>query len=213
MSLIELHHVWVTLGGKRILKGINMNVEKGEVVTITGSSGGGKSTLVRVIASLISKTSGEVIYDGKNVQDYDAVIYRRWVSYCTQQPRLFGESVRDNLAFPYEIRKVDFDKTHVIESLESFKIPVNYLDKPVDELSGGERQRIALLRNVMFLPETLILDEVTTGLDSINKNVIHDVIKRLNETKHTTILVVTHDKEEIAMATRLLQLEDGRMDK
>lgn len=81
----------------------------------------------------------------------------------------------------------------------------------MDQLSGGERQRVALLRNVMFHPETLILDEVTAGLDSANKDVVHDIIKMFNETDHITILMVTHDQEEITAANRLLQVEAGRI--
>lgn len=211
MALIELHHMGVTRGGQEILKDVNMMVDKGEMVTITGPSGSGKSTLVRVIASLMSETSGEVRYDGKQVSEYDPVMYRRRVSYSMQQPTLFGDSVRDNLAFPYDIRKVTFDEKRAIEGLEAVKLPGDYLDKPVDELSGGERQRVALLRNVMFHPETLILDEVTAGLDSANKDVVHDIIKMFNETDHITILMVTHDQEEITAANRLLQVEAGRI--
>ncbi|WP_288531946.1 ATP-binding cassette domain-containing protein [uncultured Secundilactobacillus sp.] len=211
MALIELHHMGVTRGGQEILRDVNMMVDKGEMVTITGPSGGGKSTLVRVIASLMSETSGEVRYDGKQVAEYDPVMYRRRVSYSMQQPTLFGDSVRDNLAFPYDIRKVTFDEKRAIEGLEAVKLPGDYLDKPVDELSGGERQRVALLRNVMFHPETLILDEVTAGLDSANKDVVHDIIKMFNETDHITILMVTHDQEEITAANRLLQVEAGRI--
>ncbi|KRK47123.1 ABC transporter ATP-binding protein [Secundilactobacillus kimchicus] len=211
MALIELHHMGVTRGGQEILKDVNMMVDKGEMVTITGPSGSGKSTLVRVIASLMSETSGEVRYDGKQVSEYDPVMYRRRVSYSMQQPTLFGDSVRDNLAFPYDIRKVTFDEKRAIEGLEAVKLPSDYLDKPVDQLSGGERQRVALLRNVMFHPETLILDEVTAGLDSANKDVVHDIIKMFNETDHITILMVTHDQEEITAANRLLQVEAGRI--
>lgn len=116
MALIELHHMGVTRGGQEILKDVNMMVDKGEMVTITGPSGSGKSTLVRVIASLMSETSGEVRYDGKQVSEYDPVMYRRRVSYSMQQPTLFGDSVRDNLAFPYDIRKVTFDEKRAIEA-------------------------------------------------------------------------------------------------
>lgn len=211
MALIELHHVGVTLGGDEILKDINFEVEKGAMVTITGPSGGGKSTLVRIIASLLSATSGEVIYDGKSIESYDPVEYRRRVSYSMQQPTLFGDTVRDNLKFPYDIRKVDFDEQRAVVGLEAVKLSAAYLDRPVTELSGGQRQRIALLRNVMFHPETLILDEVTAGLDSDNKDVVHDIIRMFNEDDHITIIMVTHDQEEIDSATHLIQVADGQI--
>ena len=92
-------------------------------------------------------------------------MYRRASSYCFQQPTLFGETVADNLAFPYQIRKQVMDTKRVVTALNNVGLSERTLHQPIIELSGGERQRVALIRNILFLPKVLLLDEVTAGLD------------------------------------------------
>ncbi len=88
--------------------------------------------------------------------------YRQKVSYCFQQPTLFGETVYDNLLFPFTVRQEAFNQEKVVALLQQVKLPAAYLEKKIAELSGGERQRVALLRNIIFVPDVLLLDEVTT---------------------------------------------------
>ena len=92
--------------------------------------------------------------------------------------------------------------------LELVALPNDYLNKNITELSGGEKQRVALIRNLMFLPEILLLDEVTTGLDEKNKNIVHDLITAVQK-ENVTIIQVTHDPEEIKNASKILWLEKG----
>lgn len=211
MSLIALEHVGYQVDDTAILTDINLTIDKEEWVTLTGPSGGGKSTLVRIIASLLSKTSGTLTFAGKPIESYDPVAYRRRVSYSFQQPTLFGETVRDNLQFPYQIRQRPFDQDRAVEGLEVVGLAASDLDKAVTDLSGGQRQRVALLRNVMIYPEVLILDEVTAGLDAENKAFVWSLIQRFNQQDHLTIIAITHDQAEIDAASRLVTIKDGRI--
>lgn len=211
MSLISLKGVSYRSGDEQILNGIDLDIEAQEWVTIAGPSGGGKSTLVRIIASLLSKTAGELTFDGQPIESYDPIAYRRRVSYSVQQPTLFGQTVRDNLSFPYQIRQLPFDQQRAIDGLEYVGLAASDLDKPVVDLSGGQRQRVALLRNVMIYPEVLILDEVTAGLDAENKSFVWQMVRHFNQEDKLTIIAITHDQSEIDDAQRLVMVENGRI--
>lgn len=211
MSLLELQHVGYRVGDTPILQDVNLKIDKQEWVTIAGPSGSGKSTLVRIIASLLSKTSGELRFAGQPIESYDPIAYRRRVSYAFQQPTLFGETVADNLAFPYQIRQEPFDQQRAITALEYVGLGEGDLTKHVTDLSGGQRQRIALLRNVMIYPEVLILDEVTAGLDAENKAFVWNMIQHFNQDDHLTIIAITHDQSEIESAKRLVTIENGQI--
>jgi len=211
-TLMSLQAVNYQVGDKLILKDINLTVPAGAYYTITGPSGSGKSTLLRLMAAMISKTSGELIFEGRPIERYDPIMYRRQVSYCFQQPTLFGATVADNLAFPYQIRKLPMDKAHVIAALAYVGLPSTMLSQKIEALSGGERQRVALIRNILFLPRILLLDEVTAGLDSDNKAIIHQWLRHLNQERQVTTLMITHDTTEINTADQLLRVVDGRLE-
>lgn len=195
-----------------ILNGLSFKVNKGERVIITGPSGGGKSTLLKIIASLINPTDGTVEFEGENVLEGDILSYRQKVSYFFQNATLFDQTVRDNVAFPYKIRDEDFDEAKCVKLLERVKLNESYLDKPIKELSGGEKQRIALVRNLLYLPEVLLLDEVTSSLDAENKEIIYTILDELNTENDITILSVTHDEREISQADRVLTIVNGELE-
>ncbi|MDY3024500.1 ABC transporter ATP-binding protein [Streptococcus hyovaginalis] len=177
-------------------------------MTLAGPSGSGKSSLLKLLSSLISPVSGDIIFDGKSLADLDPVNYRRQVSYCFQQPVLFGTTVRDNMQFPFEIRQFPFDEAMVVGQLERFDLSRAYLDQEVKDLSGGEKQRVALVRNLLFEPRVLLLDEVTAGLDGVTKLLVNGVIADYHTAGHT-IIEVTHNSEEIQAASRLVTIEKG----
>jgi len=211
-ALMTLTNVNYQVGDNLILKDINLAVPAGAHYTITGPSGSGKSTLLRLMAAMISKTSGDLIFDGQPIESYDPIMYRRVVSYCFQQPTLFGATVADNLAFPYQIRKQAMDTEHVTAALEYVGLSAKMLTQKIEDLSGGERQRVALIRNILFLPKILLLDEVTAGLDMANKDIIHQWLRHLNQDRHVTTLMITHDTTEIDVADQLLRVVDGRLE-
>ena len=208
MTLLHLTDVEYETAGQKIIQNISFTLTNGEFLTLTGPSGGGKSTLLKLIATLLTPTAGTIYFKDKSQSDYEITNYRQQVSYCFQQPSLFGETVYDNLCFPYTVRNQNFDHKRAAELLELVALPNDYLKKNITELSGGEKQRVALIRNLMFLPEILLLDEVTTGLDEKNKNIVHDLITAVQK-ENVTIIQVTHDPEEIKNASKILWLEKG----
>lgn len=211
-SLISLEKVNYKIADQHILHDIDWQIPAGAHITLTGPSGDGKSTLLRIIASMIYKTSGTLIFDGQPIESYDPIMYRRQVSYCFQQPTLFGETVADNLAFPYQIRKQVMDTQRVVTALNNVGLSERTLHQPIIELSGGERQRVALIRNILFLPKVLLLDEVTAGLDENNKQIVHAWLRQLNEQDHVTTIMITHDATESTAADQLAKVIAGRLE-
>ncbi|MDR2976639.1 MAG: ATP-binding cassette domain-containing protein [Streptococcaceae bacterium] len=208
MKIFEMRHLTVRDGEKEILHDLSFDLDENvESITITGPSGGGKSTFLKVLSSLQDFASGELLYKGKSLRELDPVQYRREVSYCFQQPVLFGETVRDCLNFPFEIRKLPFDEAKVLERLSEVNLSEDFMTQGISKLSGGEKQRVALVRNILFAPSVLLLDEVTSGLDSENKAIVREFIQK----QKAVIVEVTHDAAEIEQAQHLLYIEEGRM--
>lgn len=206
--LLELKDVSLTIDDKQIIKNLNLKIKQNDYLTITGPSGSGKSTTLKLIADLISPTSGNIYFKGKDINKYRPEDYRKQVSYCFQQPVLFGKTVKDNLEFPFTVRNQPFDQERAIKALKQVLLDEDYLNKGIDQLSGGEKQRVALIRNVLFKPEVLLLDEITTGLDENSKNIVHEFINNIYQ-QDTTIIQVTHDNEELNSAHHTIIISKG----
>ena len=211
MSILSLTDISYQVEQRQILNKVNLEVQAGDFLTLTGPSGGGKSTLLKIIASLISPSDGEIIFQGQNQRDYEITTYRQLVSYCFQQPSLFGQTVADNLLFPFVIRNEASSQVQIEQALTKVNLPTNYLNKNITELSGGEKQRVALLRNTMFLPKILLLDEVTVGLDARSIEIVHQFIKQLWQEAGLTIIQITHNQAELSQAAKVLWLEEGSL--
>lgn len=210
--ILSVKNLSYTPKNTTILEEITFNVEQGEKVILTGPSGSGKSTLLKLIGSILSPTAGNIYYKGTSVETMEPTNYRKEVSYFFQNAQLFDETVRDNLFFPYDIRDESFSEEKARNYLTQVELPESYLDKPIKELSGGEKQRIALIRNLLFEPNVLLLDEVTSSLDAKNQRIINEMIDQLNMEKGRTVLMITHDQNEIDQADRVIRLRDGRME-
>lgn len=210
MKIFELDNLGLVSPEKMILEGISLSIKEGEHLTITGPSGSGKSSLLKLLAALVSPSSGQLFYQGQELGDLDPVAYRREVSYCFQQPVLFGQTVRDNVAFPFEIRQIHFDQERVLTALARLDLGPEFLDKPIKDLSGGEKQRVALVRNLLFEPKVLLLDEVSSGLDEKTKILLRTFLKDLHQ-EGVTLIEVTHDQQEIEAAERLVTIVGGRL--
>lgn len=206
-TLFNLKNIFYSVPNQTILNNINLTIEAGDFITISGPSGSGKSTLLKILASMITPTSGSLTYKGETLQKEQITDYRKEVSYFFQQPTLFDETVMDNLKFPFDIRQAEFDKSRVTKLLKRFKLNESYLDKKIVDLSGGEKQRIAFVRNLVFEPDVLLLDEVTSALDDENKEIIQQFITE--DLKGKTIIWVTHDNGEFKLGKRQLSIVDG----
>lgn len=205
--LLQLKKVGWQTGGTQILNNICFNLNAGEFKLITGQSGCGKSTLLKIVASLISPSTGEILFEGKEVATLKPEAYRQQVSYCAQTPVLFGDTVYDNLIFPWQIRDKRPQADAFLEDLARFELPESILKKSIHELSGGEKQRISLIRNLQFLPKILLLDEITSALDEANKRNVNELIHHYVREKNIAVLWVTHDKDEINHADNIITLQ------
>lgn len=210
--IFQLNNLGFEVDGQKILQDINLSVNEGDFLTVMGPSGSGKSTLLKLMGLQIDFTSGSILYQGKDIREYNPMDYRKEVSYFFQNAVLFGDTVRDNLAFPAEIREDEFDEARAVEGLEEVQLSASDLDKEINDLSGGERQRVALVRNLMYPPKVLLMDEVTSSLDKENRENILNYVTGLNEKYHTTILWVTHNQDEIDASDRLLKIVDGKLE-
>ncbi|MGL5633560.1 MAG: ABC transporter ATP-binding protein [Sarcina sp.] len=196
---------------RKILKDINLKIEKGELISIVGKSGCGKSTLLKVIGDLITATKGNIYFEDFNYKKINPIELRKEISYCVQTPVLFGKIVKDNFEFVFSIRKKKYNSLYVKELLDAFELSEEYLEQQIENLSGGERQRIALIRNLLFRPKILLLDEVTSGLDSYNTKIIEDYIEMLNK-KGVTIIWVTHDEmQSVSIFNKRIKMERGQI--
>ena len=206
-AILRLDNVGFQADGVTILNEMSFQLRAGEFKLITGPSGCGKSTLLKIIASLLSPTAGSIFFAGKNINDLTPETYRQQVSYCAQTPALFGDSVYDNLVFPWQIRHKQPDPNALVADLLRFGLAENTLEKSINELSGGEKQRVSLIRNLQFLPQVLLLDEITSALDESNKKNVNEIIHRYTTEKNIAVLWVTHDSNEIAHADEVITLK------
>lgn len=211
MNILSLKDIKYIVDGMDILKGISTDIDKGDCISIVGPSGSGKSTLIKILADLIPMTQGEVLYKNKHYREYDPIQLRREVSYCIQLPHLFGYTVEENLMFPFKIRKEQMNRQRVIELLERMNLNESYISKDIHALSGGEKQRVALIRNLIFTPQILLLDEVTSALDKENALNIETYIKELNE-EGVTVLWITHNEtQSTGIFNKSWVMEEGQL--
>ncbi|AHY09661.1 iron efflux ABC transporter ATP-binding subunit FetA [Serratia plymuthica] len=205
-EILLLDDIHYQIDDQVILDSVSFGLKQGEFKLITGPSGCGKSTLLKIVSSLIDPTRGKIIFDGKPITDMSPEAYRQQVSYCFQTPALFGDTVYDNIALPYLIRKQKPDEQKMKADLARFGLAENKLKKSVNELSGGEKQRISLIRNLQFMPKVLLLDEITSALDEENKRNVNEIIHQLVSQHGVAALWVTHDKDEIKHADDVITL-------
>ncbi|WP_447888927.1 iron efflux ABC transporter ATP-binding subunit FetA [Serratia fonticola] len=211
-ELLVLEGIHYQIDEQVILDAVSFTLKSGEFKLITGPSGCGKSTLLKIVSSLLSPTRGNITFNRKNIDDVAPEEYRKQVSYCFQTPALFGDTVYDNLALPYQIRKLKPDEKKIRQDLTLLALPDSMLKKGINELSGGEKQRISLIRNLQFMPKVLLLDEITSALDEDNKRNVNELIRRLVAEQGLGVLWVTHDKDEIAHADEVITLPLSRID-
>ncbi|BEM11357.1 iron ABC transporter ATP-binding protein FetA [Serratia marcescens] len=205
-DILRLDDIHYQIDSQVILDSVSFTLGEGEFKLITGPSGCGKSTLLKIISSLMDPTSGKLYFEGQAIDEMSPEAYRKQVSYCFQTPSLFGNTVYDNLALPYQIRQEPPAERKMKADLARFGLPEAMLTKSINELSGGEKQRVSLIRNLQFMPRVLLLDEITSALDEENKRNVNEIVHQLVAEHRLAVLWVTHDTEEIAHADEVITL-------
>ena len=211
-KVIEIRHLAKSFGELEVLKDINFTVHKGEVVSVIGSSGSGKSTMLRCINLLEMPDSGEIFINGKNVLEGDINQHRREVGMVFQSFNLFNNmSVIDNcLIAQTKVLKRNKAEALKIAHQNLKKVGMDaFADKPSTQLSGGQKQRVAIARALCMNCEVMLFDEPTSALDPVTVGEVLDVMKKLAE-DGMTMVVVTH---EMAFArdvsSRVVFMEKG----
>lgn len=213
MKIIELENLYYRDKENIILDGVTIDINKGDCISIIGESGSGKSTLLKICADLIEVKEGNIKFKGKDYSFYKATDLRKKISYSIQIPYLFGKTVYDNLEFPFKIRNKEVDSEKIINLLKRFNLDNDILKKNINLLSGGEKQRISFIRNIIFTPEVLLLDEITSALDSDNTNLIQGYVEELNK-QGVTILWVTHSKKQSeTIFNKRVTISKGKIEK
>lgn len=211
MNLIELKNISLNDHNQMILHKISFEIKEGQHTSISGPSGSGKSTILRLIALLLEPSEGQIYYQNQDITQLLSTEYRREVSYSYQSPQLFGKTVQDNLAFPAEVRQLSFDKKRAEALLAEVSLEYINLDKSIDDLSGGEKQRVALIRNLMYPPKVLLLDEVTSGLDDDNSERIWSWLLNQADQEQITLIWVSHSEKEQQLAAQKIKIYHGKL--
>lgn len=175
----------------QVLKGISGKVKKGSILTIIGPSGSGKSTILSLCNLLDTPDEGEVRIHGKDVREWEILELRRQVGIAFQAAPMLTGTVLDNLSLPARLQGKRLDDPN--KFMEYVGLSEDLLTREAKELSGGQRQRLSLARTLVNQPSVLLLDEVTSALDTISAHEVEKLILRINQGQKTTILWVTHD--------------------
>ncbi len=199
----------------QVLKDITFSIQPGEKIALVGPSGSGKSTLINLLMRFYQVSSGALLVDGKNAEDYTLSDYRRNIGIVPQEVLLFGGSIRENIAYgkPGATESEIHDaarKANALEFIDSFPEKFDTLvgDRGV-KLSGGQRQRVAIARAILKDPAILVLDEATSSLDAKSERLVQDALEKLMENR--TTVVIAHRLSTIRKVDRILVIKEGRI--
>ena len=214
--IIQAENIHKSFGALEVLKGVDLQVHKGEILSIVGASGAGKSTLLQILGTLSSADSGNLYIDGCDVsglsRDALADFRCQHIGFVFQSHHLLPEfSAEENVMIPAMIAGVSSREAsrNAREWLARLGLAERFQHKP-SELSGGEQQRVAIARAVINNPSVLFADEPTGSLDSSTKQDIQNVLFDLRKSTGQTIVLVTHDPELASSCDRCLKMKDGR---
>lgn len=202
--------------GTKAVKGISMEIDKGETMILIGPSGCGKTTLLKTINCLIPHTSGEILINGTNVLSLDEIKLRRQMGYVIQQIGLFPHlNILDNTTFVLKLNKVPLNKRkdRAEELLNMVGLnPAEYIYRYPNQLSGGQQQRIGVARALAADPEIILMDEPFGALDPITREQVQNEFLKLQSTFQKTIVFVTHDIQEARkMGDRISIMKEGHL--
>jgi len=216
--IVELRGVELEFGETKVLLGVDLAIARGDRLVVLGQSGGGKSTILRLVLGILKPTRGQILFDGADL----ARLSRRRLNRMRQRIGMVYQysalisslSVRDNLALPLE--ELTDKSPAEIDELVHAKLTLvgmaDTLDKMPAQLSGGMRKRVAFARGIMLDPELILFDEPSAGLDPVISGVVDELIIELTEKIGATSIIVTHEMESaFKIATRMVMLYEGKV--
>lgn len=219
MEILKINNLRKTYGEGELeleaLRGLNLSIERGEMVAIMGPSGCGKSTLLNLISGIDSISHGSIQVENTDISQLDenslALYRRRQLGIIYQFFNLIPNlSVENNIKLPVLMDDKKVDKDHFHDLVESLGIQ-SKLDVFPDKLSGGQQQRVAIARSLVYKPSIVLADEPTGNLDKQNARDIVQLFRLSNLKYQQTIIIVTHDEEVALAADRIIHMEDGQV--
>jgi tungstate transport system ATP-binding protein len=215
MALIKVVNLGQEYEGKFVLKGINLEVDRGEVFALIGPTGAGKTTLLRLLDLLELPASGQVYFDGVDVTHagHHRLEARRRMSFVQQKPIVFSMNVYDNVACGLKWRHEKKEAIrHRVDSALELVGMIDYKNRSAKTLSGGETQRVAIARALVTEPEVLLLDEPTANLDPVSVSRMEDILAQIISEQRITVLMATHDMSQgQRIAGKIGMLVNGEM--
>ena len=215
--MIEFKNVSKIYPGNQVAaENINLKFKDGEFICFIGASGSGKTTCMRMINRMNDITSGEILINGVNINEMDAVDLRRKIGYVIQQIGLLPHmTVYDNIVLVPRLLKWEEDKLRPIAEnlIQKVDLPLSYLDKYPSELSGGQQQRIGVIRALAADQDIILMDEPFGALDPITRDALQKLVKRLQKEMGKTIVFVSHDMDEaLTLADRIVIMKKGHVE-
>lgn len=212
--IIDFQNISKGYGNKQILQDFNLQIAKEEFLVLIGTSGCGKTTVLKLINGLLSSDQGKMIVHGDDVAQCDGTLLRRNIGYVIQGIGLFPHlSVRENMAYVLTLDKQhtrDAIAKRISELMEIMQLEHELLDRYPSELSGGQKQRVGIARALAAAPSILLMDEPFGAVDEITRRALQKQLQQLHQRMHMTIVFVTHDiKEALRLGTRILVMDQG----
>jgi len=213
---IALRSVCKSYGKKNVLDNLNMNIASGEFVTAIGSSGCGKTTVLKLINGLLSPDSGQIFIEGQDITMLNQNLLRRKIGYVIQGVGLFPHMrVKDNISYVLNLSKADksFVRSRTAELMEIINLDQELLLRYPHELSGGQKQRVGIARALAANPKILLMDEPFGAVDDITRKVLQDEVKKIHQEFQITIFFITHDiAEALKLGSRVMVMNKGQVE-
>ena len=214
-KLIEYKNICKSYSGTPVLQGFNLEINEGDFLCVVGTSGSGKTTMMKMINGLLTPDKGELLISGKNIKDEDIISLRRKIGYAIQGNGLFPHmTVAENIGYVPKLEGAD-DKTIdgiVDKMLKLVGLSADVKEKYPDELSGGQQQRVGLARAYANSPLILLMDEPFGAVDSITRYQLQKDLKEIHKATNCTIVFITHDiQEAFKLGTHILVMDEGKI--
>jgi len=211
--MITFSHIHKNYNGKEIIADFNLTIESGTFLTIIGTSGSGKTTILKMINGLVLPDKGEIYIDDKNILEEDLIALRRNIGYVIQGNILFPHlTVAENIAYVLRLKNYSkTDITHIVtEKLQQVNLDPELANRFPHQLSGGQQQRVGIARALAASPSIILMDEPFGALDIITRQQLQRELKVLHQLSGATIVFVTHDiAEALTLGTKVLVLDKG----